>query len=261
MVPGNVNETTGIIASSCIETGAKLCLDKAADALVTAPISKLALQMAGLSYTAHTELLSFLSQTPDVEMAFVSDTLAVVLATRHISLADVPGQLCQDRVISAVRAARHLGLLLGKGETVIGLCGLNPHAGEEGLMGNEESRLLLPALAKLRGEGISIEGPLPPDTAFIAAQGGRFGVIVALYHDQGLIPFKLLSFGSGAQITLGLPFVRTSVDHGVALDIAGQGLADPGSLLTAIRLASAIKTTSAIKLTSDGTRPHGPQNP
>ncbi len=239
LTPGTVSGATGTIAAACIEQSARLCLNQEADALVTAPISKHALHLAGLKETAHTERLQTLSKTDSVEMAFVSDDLRVVLATRHIPLSSITRALTAARVLEALRAAHHLGILLDKQEPAIGLCGVNPHAGEEGMMGNEEETVLIPAIELAHREGLRVSGPLPPDTAFIQTAREEFDVVVALYHDQGLIPFKMLSFGRGAQITLGLPFVRTSVDHGVALDIAGRGVAEPGSLVTAVRLAAA----------------------
>ena len=208
------------------------------DALATAPINKEAFAAAGLPWRGHTELLAHLTGAPRAAMMFYSEALRVILATVHIPLADVSGALTRpllEEIIGlAARELPRFGIVSPR----LALAGLNPHAGEHGLMGGEEEAVLAPAVAACRARGIDIQGPLPADTVFVRAVRGEFDAVVACYHDQGLIPVKLLAFGKAVNVTLGLPIIRTSVDHGTAFDIAGRGAADPASLIEAIRLAA-----------------------
>ena len=205
-------------------------------ALVTAPLSKEALHIAGYSWPGHTELLAEAAGVKDVAMMFVGGGLRVALLTIHQSLRSVPDAITSALVTRVVRLVhRELPRLGARGP--IALCGLNPHAGEGGLLGSEEHAVLAPAVAVLREEGIDVVGPFPADSLFVRAVRGEVAAVVACYHDQGLIPVKLASFGKAVNVTLGLPFVRTSVDHGTGFDIVEKGIAQEGSLLEAMRLA------------------------
>ena len=194
--------------------------------------------MAGVPYPGHTEIFAALTGARRSCMMLHSEALTVSMVTTHIGYADVPGKLSIQRVRDVIElTAEAVERLLGR-RPRLGICGLNPHAGEHGLFGQqEEERFIVPALAQSRQEGIVIDGPLPPDACFTAGQRKRFDAIVTLYHDQGHIPFKMLAFETGVNITLGLPIIRTSVDHGTAFDIAWKGIADPQSLYAAIGAA------------------------
>ena len=205
--------------------------------IVTAPINKEALACAGIRYPGHTEILAEFGGAERVAMMLANDDIRTVLVTIHTSLrkaieqADFAAQMC------AIRLAHQGGKALGIAAPRVAVAGLNPHAGEGGLFGDEEIRIIAPAVAAARAEGIDASGPYPGDTVFMQARNGRFDVVVAQYHDQGLIPVKYLGLDKGVNITLGLPFVRTSPDHGTAFDIAGQGVADHASLETALAYA------------------------
>lgn len=209
------------------------------DAVATAPVNKEAFRLAGLPWAGHTDLLAHLTGAREVAMMFHSQPLRVVLATIHIPLSEVPRALTVDglrRIITLTAA--ELPDFGGAVRPKIAVAGLNPHAGEHGLFGDEETRVYEPAIAACRADGIDVHGPFPGDTVFVRASRGEFDVVVASYHDQGLIPVKLLAFGQAVNVTLGLPIVRTSVDHGTAFDIAGRGVADPGSMIEAVCLAA-----------------------
>ena len=208
------------------------------DGIATAPVNKLAFSRAGLPWKGHTDLLAHLTGAPLVAMMFWSEPLKVVLATVHIPLVDVATALTRevaDGIISLT--ARELPRF-GVAHPRLAMAGLNPHAGEDGLLGAEEQRVLVPAVEAARSAGIDIRGPFPGDTVFVRASRGEFDAVIACYHDQGLIPVKLLAFGRAVNVTLGLPIIRTSVDHGTAFDIAGQGIADPSSMIEATLLAA-----------------------
>ena len=206
--------------------------------MATAPINKEAFAAAGIPWRGHTELLAHLTGAPRVAMMFYADVLRVVLATVHVPLADVPRLLTRD-VIEAIIGLTAAELpRFGLPSPTLAVAGLNPHAGEHGLMGLEEEATIRPAIEACRGRGIRVAGPFPADTVFVRAMRGEFDAVVACYHDQGLIPVKLAAFGRAVNVTLGLPIVRTSVDHGTAFDIAGQGIADPSSLVHAVLLAA-----------------------
>jgi 4-hydroxythreonine-4-phosphate dehydrogenase len=207
-------------------------------AIVTAPVQKSALNAAGVPFTGHTEYLAHRCGAKQVVMMLVGGGLRVALATTHLPLAAVPRALSIDG-LTAVIEVLHADLRskFGIADPRIGVCGLNPHAGEDGYLGREEIDIIAPALERLRARGMRLEGPLPADTVFVPAQARRFDAILAMYHDQGLAPLKYASFGHGVNVTLGLPFIRTSVDHGTALDLAGSGRADAGSMRAAIALA------------------------
>lgn len=211
------------------------------DAVATAPLSKRAFALAGIPWKGHTDLLAHLCGVADVRMLFYADTsrpLCVTLATVHVPLASVPGLLTVETVSRTI--VMTAAWLRGLGVTAprVALAGLNPHAGESGLLGSEDDAILKPAVADAVSQGVAASGPWPADTVFVRAVRGEFDAVVACYHDQGLIPVKLLAFGQAVNVTIGLPIIRTSVDHGTAFDIAGRGVADHGSLVAAVRLAA-----------------------
>jgi 4-hydroxythreonine-4-phosphate dehydrogenase len=207
-------------------------------AIVTAPISKEAWALAGHGeFAGHTELLAARFRAARVRMMFVAPNLRVMLATTHVPIAKVPGLLTIGRVSDTIDLAQESCARLGIPRPRIAVCGLNPHAGEAGLMGDEDGRVIEPAVRLARERGIDASGPWPGDTIFGAAVKGRYDIVVAMYHDQGLIPVKLLAFDRAVNMTAGLPVVRTSPDHGTAFDIAGRNLADAGSMAAAIDLA------------------------
>lgn len=229
----------GKAAHAAILAAVDLIQDGHADALVTAPISKANLVAAGVSTSGHTELLADLTGSRSVRMMMIGDRLRVVLVTTHLALAQVPKTLTVRRVyetISVGAAALHAHLGIAKPR--IGVAGLNPHAGEGGLFGSEDDRIIRPAVRQARRRGIDAVGPLAADSLFPHAAAGHFDLVVCMYHDQGLAPFKLMHFSDGVNFTAGLPFVRTSPDHGTAYDIAGSNRADAGSMVAAMRLAA-----------------------
>jgi 4-hydroxythreonine-4-phosphate dehydrogenase len=207
-------------------------------ALATGPINKEAFRLAGLPWAGHTDLLAHLTGAESVAMMFHSDALRVVLATVHIPLADVSRSLTQESLESTIALAARELPRFGIAHPRIAVAGMNPHAGEHGLFGQEEIRAIEPAVVECRRRGIEVSGPFPADTVFVRATRGEFDLVVACYHDQGLIPVKLLAFGNAVNVTLGLPIIRTSVDHGTAFDIAGKGTADAGSMVAAVLLAA-----------------------
>ena len=212
------------------------------DAIVTAPICKQSWAMAGFRWPGHTELLVARTKAKQHAMAFTSSRLKVVLATAHLPLMDVRNVLTIGRVCEAIDLGHELCTTLGIDSPRIAVCGLNPHAGENGLFGDEELRIISPAIDVARQHGIDATGPFSADTVFIGAADGKFDLVVAMYHDQGLIPVKLLGWNEAVNITLGLPIIRTSPDHGTAFDIAGKHIADEGSMSQAIELAIKMAT-------------------
>ncbi len=212
------------------------------DAVATAPINKHAWALAGFKWKGHTDLLAHLTGTPNVAMLFWSEPLKVVLATVHVALADVPAFLTRARLDAIITLTASELPAMGVPAPRLALAGLNPHAGEDGVIGQEELLTLRPAVDAARGRGVNITGPFPGDTVFVRASRGEFDAVIACYHDQGLIPVKLLAFGRAVNVTIGLPIVRTSVDHGTAFDIAGKGVADPSSMVEAVLLAARLAT-------------------
>ena len=210
------------------------------DAVSTAPINKAAWALAGLPWRGHTELLAELTGARRVAMMFHAERLNVVLATTHVPLAEVPRRLTRERIEEVVGLAHDELPRFGYPRPRLAVAGLNPHAGENGLLGEEEERSVRPAVEACRARGIVVTGPEPADTLFVRALRGAFDAVIACYHDQGLIPVKLVAFGDAVNVTLGLPIVRTSVDHGTAYDIAGRGVADPSSMIAAVRLAATL---------------------
>jgi len=207
-------------------------------ALATAPINKAAFAAAGFPWRGHTDLLAELCGVDQAAMMFWSERLRVVLATVHVPLREVPLVLTTASLIRTIRLTAKSMPRFGIASPRIAVAGLNPHAGEDGLLGTEDRDVIAPAVRAAIGEGWQVSGPFPADTLFVRAARGEFDVVIAAYHDQGLVPVKLISFGHAVNVTLGLPIIRTSVDHGTAFDIARQGVADPGSLVEAILLAA-----------------------
>ena len=236
--PGNANANTGRATYDYVTSAIDSCLRNTVDAVVTCPANKEALQAAGVSQPGHTEIFAELTNTEKFCMAFVSDEISCSLVNVHCGYSDVPALLSVDRIYDVISLTRQAHKKLLGREPRIAVCGLNPHGGENGLFGNlEEEKLIIPAIEKARTDGMNMIGPLPPDTAFTASIRKSIDAYVCMYHDQGLIPVKALAFEEAVNVTLGLPIIRTSVDHGTALDIAWQGKADPSSLKSAIRLA------------------------
>ena len=234
---GRVSAAAGEVAVACVKAAVELIERGEADAIVTAPISKEAMREAGYTWPGHTELLADLTGVEDVRMLLVGGKLRVAHVTTHRSLRSAIEAATRERVRRTITVADEGGRLLGLGRRRIGVAGLNPHAGENGLFGDEEIKAIQPAVEDARAEGIDAVGPLPADTLFWRAGKGEFDLVVAMYHDQGHIPIKLGGFSDGVNVSLGLPFLRTSVDHGTAFDIAGTGTADWRSMASAIELA------------------------
>jgi len=223
----------GRLTGHAIQAAVKLAMAGEVDAIVTAPANKHALHLAGYPWPGHTEWLAHLAGDVDVAMMLASDRLRVVLVTTHVAFRDVPALLTTDLVVRTGRTTiKALREWFGIAEPRLALCAVNPHAGESGLFGDEEARVLAPAAAQL-----GAAGPLPADTVFVRAMRGEFDAVLAPYHDVGMTAIKVASFGEAVNVTLGLPFPRTSPDHGTALDIAGQDRADPASMRQAIELA------------------------
>jgi 4-hydroxythreonine-4-phosphate dehydrogenase len=244
VVAGRLDPSAGRAAYDVIVRAVQDAMAGRVDAIATAPVSKEAFALAGLPWKGHTDLLGHLTGSDFVAMMFESPVLRVVLATVHIPLADVPRTLTTDLMARTIDlAARELPRFIGHAPR-LAVAGLNPHAGEHGLMGREENAIIAPAIERARATGVDVTGPLPADTVFLRASRGEFDAVIACYHDQGLIPVKLLAFGQAVNVTLGLPIVRTSVDHGTAFDIAGRGVADPGSMIEAVLLATRLAAPS-----------------
>ena len=235
---GEVNAASGRAAYDAIVSATEDALAGRVQAIATAPINKNAFAAAGLPWKGHTELLAHLCGVDEVAMMFWSEKLRVVLATVHIPLVHVARELTTDRLLSVIQLTSSSLPRFGVKAPRLAVAGLNPHAGEDGLLGTEDRDVMAPAIATARSAGIDVSGPWPADTVFVRAAKGEFDAVIAAYHDQGLVPVKLLAFGQAVNVTLGLPIVRTSVDHGTAFDIAGQGVANAGSLVEAILLAA-----------------------
>ncbi len=234
---GRVSAAAGSAAYQAIRTGIDLAMNKQISALCTAPINKEALAAANVPFPGHTEMLAEFSGTNDYGMLLINPQLRTILVTVHCSIADAVKRLNIALELRIIRLAHRTLQQFCIAHPRIAVAGLNPHAGEGGLFGREDIDIIAPAVAHARAEGMDVVGPLPGDTVFMNARRGRYDIVVAQYHDQGLIPIKLLGVEDGVNITAGLPFVRTSPDHGTAFDIAGQGIADPASLQTALRTA------------------------
>jgi 4-hydroxythreonine-4-phosphate dehydrogenase len=234
---GQIDARNGAAAATCIEAAVRFVQAGDASAIVTAPIHKEALAAAGVPYPGHTEMLQALAGGAPVRMMLANEELRVVLVTIHQSLRSAIEALNFDAVLQTIRIAHTSAAAWGQHKPRIAVAGLNPHAGEGGLFGDEELRIIGPAIEAARAEGVDAQGPFAPDTVFMRARRGAFDLVVAMTHDHGLIPVKYLGVEQGVNVTLGLPFVRTSPDHGTAFDIAGRGVADAASLVAAAKMA------------------------
>ncbi len=239
--PGQATAAGGLAAGASLEMALDMILSWRSGALITCPLNKAMLNKAGFVFPGHTEFLaqrSGLAQDA-ICMYFHAPRLSVGLVTTHPPLRDVAGLVTAGRVMLCARLIREFLEKTGKKDKPLAVCGLNPHAGEDGLIGDEEVRVIRPAVKQLQAEGLAVAGPFPADTVFGRAVRGEFGAVLAMYHDQGLGPLKLLHFGEAVNVTLGLPFVRTSPDHGTGYDLVGTGRADTGGLQAALELAAA----------------------
>ncbi|MGB8492536.1 MAG: 4-hydroxythreonine-4-phosphate dehydrogenase PdxA [Bacteroidales bacterium] len=235
--PGKVQAIAGAVAFDCVVKAIEMAKNGEIDAIVTAPLNKEALHLAGHKYPGHTEILADLTGTSDFAMLLHDKKLSVIHVSTHVSLMDAITGLTRERIEKVIGLAHDFMKKLGISYPKIAVAGINPHAGENGLFGREEINEIIPAVRNMKGRGINVEGPVAPDTVFLQAVNGRYDIVVAMYHDQGHIPLKLLGFNSGVNVTVGLPFVRTSVDHGTAFEIAWQGIASEESMTEAIMLA------------------------
>ncbi len=231
----------GKACAGYIKKAVELALNGWVDGIVTAPISKEALKMADIQWPGHTEMLAYLTKTKDYAMMLAGGPLRVILVTIHTALKNVPDLITKQKILKTIRLAKKACEMLNIRKPVIAVAGLNPHAGEAGIFGDEEINIITPAIKEAVREGIPVSGPYPPDTIFHKAYKGEVDIVVCMYHDQGLIPLKMVAFDKGVNVTLGLPFVRTSPDHGTAYDIAWEGKANPASMIEAIKLAVKLK--------------------
>jgi 4-hydroxythreonine-4-phosphate dehydrogenase len=243
--PGQVSAEAGRAAYDTIVRAVAAARAGEVDAIATAPVNKLAFAQAGLPWKGHTDLLAHLCGVPQVAMMFHSPQLKVVLITVHVPLSEVSSLMTPELVDRTIALTQDAMTGFGVPRPRLALAGLNPHAGENGVIGSEDDRVLAPAVTRARERGLTIAGPIPGDTVFVRASRGEFDCVIACYHDQGLIPVKLLAFGHAVNVTIGLPIIRTSVDHGTAFDIAGTGVADPGSMIAAVKLAAQMVTAKA----------------
>ncbi len=228
----------GDLSVQCVIRGINLAMSSHIDALVTAPICKEAIHLGGYGYPGHTEMLQIFSGVKRVVMLMVGGKLRVAFATTHIALKEVPQSITVENTLGTITITdNHLKQYFGIKKPRIAVCGLNPHAGEEGIFGDEERKVIIPAIEKAKKKGVECDGPVSADTVYNKAVRGGYDVVVAMYHDQGAIPLKFHAFETGVNITLGIPFVRTSPDHGTAYDIAGKGIANPHSMMEAIKMA------------------------
>ncbi|MBN2453381.1 MAG: 4-hydroxythreonine-4-phosphate dehydrogenase PdxA [Candidatus Omnitrophica bacterium] len=236
---GRPDPAFGLASVQYIDKALELLRKRCRGAIVTAPINKSSICAAGFrGFEGHTEYLAGITGTKEFAMMFIGEKLKITLVTRHIPLKDVPKKITLDKIVTAIKLTDiYLKKFFRIKNPRIGISGLNPHAGENGAFGDEEARVIAPAIKKASRRVKRIYGPVPPDVIFNAALDGKYDAVVAMYHDQALIPFKLLYFATGINLTVGLPFIRTSPDHGTAFDIAGKGIADPSSMIEAIRLA------------------------
>jgi len=236
---GNPDKETSKVMAFAIKEAVRLALDRKIDAIVTAPINKEALRRAGYSYPGHTEFLGVLTRAKNSIMMLAGDSLKVVLTTTHHPLKEVSNLITSKKILTTIEAANSaLKHYFGIASPRIAVAALNPHGGEEGIFGDEEKRIISPAIKEAANSGIDVKGPFPSDSLFYQAIKGNYHLVVCMYHDQGMIPIKLLGFHNAVNVTLGLPIIRTSPDHGTAYDISGKGIADPSSMLRAIELAA-----------------------
>lgn len=236
--PGTLDAGAGHCAVEWLRAAVRLAMDGQVDAIVTCPINKEGIKLAGCTATGHTEIIAEMTNSPDYRMCLFADRLRIVHISSHFPLARAIQMVKTQRIVTSIRIADQALARLALPRRRIAVAGLNPHAGEAGLLGDEEAREIAPAIQQCREDHIDCSGPYPPDTVFRRMAEGEFELVVAMYHDQGHIPLKLIAMDEGVNVTLGIPIVRTSVDHGTAYDIAGKGLARDNSLCAAIRLAA-----------------------
>lgn len=241
---GQEQAAAGRAAGAYIEAAVALCLAGQLEAMTTAPINKKALHLGGYEFPGHTEMLAALTGTQEFAMSFIAPNLRVALLTTHLPLAAVSAHVKKAALASLIQLVQREMIRFGLERPRIAVAALNPHGGEAGLFGTEEATEMMPAIAACRAAGIDVSGPHSGDTIFLRASRGEFDIVISCYHDQGLIPIKCFSFGEAVNVTLGLPFIRTSVDHGTGFDIAGQGKADPASMIAAIKLAAQLAQPS-----------------
>ncbi len=244
---GELDAEAGRCAVEWIKLGVRMVIEKRADAVVTCPINKEGIHRAGYAYSGHTELIAEMTGSPDYRMCLFAGPIRIVHITSHLSLRDAIAAATTDRIVKSIQVGHDALVRLGLPRRRIAVAGLNPHAGEAGAFGSEERQEIVPAIQTCRAQGIDCSGPYPPDTVFLRMHEGEFDLVVAMYHDQGHIPTKLIAMDEGVNVTLGIPIIRTSVDHGTAYDIAWKGIARENSLCAAIRLAAqfaAIERTS-----------------
>jgi 4-hydroxythreonine-4-phosphate dehydrogenase len=236
---GQVQAMAGEASVKYVEKAVEMALENKIDAIVTAPLNKEAMNLAGYDYAGHTEILAHLTKTKDYAMMLVAGHLRVIHVTTHVSMRDACELIKKDRVLTTIRLTNEVTKKMGVKAPKIAISGFNPHAGESGLFGNEEIKEITPAIESAKKNNMNVIGPMPPDTVFLRASRGEYDAVVAMYHDQGHIPVKMLGFESGINVTIGLPIIRTSVDHGTAYRRAGLrlGTGDPTSLEEAMKLA------------------------
>ena len=240
--PGIESGAAGKAAGGYIEAAVELCAAGSIDAVATAPINKRALFLGGYSFPGHTEFFAHLTGAEEYAMAFVAGNLRIVLLSTHVPLAEAIRLVERDRIVSRINLTNRELQRWGIEKPRIAVAALNPHGAEGGLFGVEEASEIIPAIDACRRDDINVQGPFSADTVFLRASRGEFDGVIACYHDQAMIPVKCLSFGEAVNVTLGLPFIRTSVDHGTAFDIAGKGLAEHSSMVAAIKLAAELST-------------------
>lgn len=234
---GEANKEAGKASYEYIKKAVELALAGKVSAIVTAPINKKSISLAGLSYVGHTEMLADLTNTKDCAMMLIGGKIRVVLVTTHVAISKVNKFIKKDRIFKTISLADRSLKFFGINTPRIAVAGLNPHAGDSGIFGTEETEEILPAIEMAKQNSINVTGPYPADSLFVKAKKGEFDAVVVMYHDQGLIPVKMEGFGKGVNVTLGLPIIRTSVDHGTAYDIVGKGIAETGSLIAALEVA------------------------
>ncbi|MFC2149261.1 4-hydroxythreonine-4-phosphate dehydrogenase PdxA [Candidatus Auribacterota bacterium] len=244
---GKGDDICGKYAMACIDAASEMALRGSIDAIATAPVNKEVICNAGYDFQGHTGYLAEKSGAKKYRMMFAGKGLKFILVTTHIPLKEVSQKLDKGKIADTILFAHKAAALFGKEKPKIAVCGLNPHAGEGGLMGKEENEIISPAIEEVKGKGVNAAGPFPPDTIFGRVLKREFDFVVAMYHDQALIPFKMVAFEEGVNITLGMPYIRTSPDHGTAYAIAGKGIADRGSMKEAIRLAVELSKKSSGK--------------
>jgi 4-hydroxythreonine-4-phosphate dehydrogenase len=248
-----VGEESAVAGSAAVDYVFRACdlaMAGDVDAIVTAPLNKAAMHLAGYTYAGHTELLTERTRAPRVSMLLIGPELRIVHVSTHVALTEAIARVTPQRVEEVIQLAYDACRALGIAEPRIAVAGLNPHASEGGIFGNQEAESIVPAIAAARARGLNVSDPQPPDTVFLRATKGHYDIVVAQYHDQGHIPMKLLAFDSGVNVSYGLPVIRTSVDHGTAFDIAGRGIASESSMLAAIDVAVQMVRAKAAGLTS-----------